>query len=765
MQEAINSVADNGTATIEILGDLANGSGFEIPDSKANKNMNITIDFKNYTYNVSNGLVGSTNTKNQAMHFAKGNTLTLKNGTITVSENLALIMMQNYCDLTLDNMNIDCSNVKAAYYDDPSYQAYSEWYQKRRPVFNYNAGSHGSTITNNSIVTFADGDEFGVIVDDGVNITIEELSVINGNVSVLKGAVTLDEATVNGNITVTPNEGSVTETNQPQAVAKIGDDNYPTLETAFKAATTGQTISLLADATVTNTISVTDGRTITLDLNGKKVLSSIGTTFKLEKGTLNVGNGTITVSGEAFRVSGTTDAASNTVLNLANNLDVTSSGDCCVFILKKATLNTQANLTSTGQYSTIQGNGLAKNDGTVINITGGSVTHPSDNAIYVPQKNTMTVSGGTITGATAIYCKSGTLTISDDAQINGTGEKKDYIFHGDGAHATGDALVIDNCDYPGGVPTVSVTGGTFTSTNAAPVASYTKDESIAPVTGFVTGGIFDEPIPVELCGTNLIPVEYDVESGTYTVDHGTVIADGPNATYTSAQATADPTNVVYTRTFGDNVANNYQCWFVPFEYVITQADIDAGIRFYDFDGTANGIDAGCSIGIIEMGAGDPLGANQVYVIKAPKGSYEFLRSGTRLMEPAVNSWHRQFTGGGYTIEITGTYALTTATADDEWATLNVLGYLFWADAGDTVRPFRWYIKATETATGNPARNIMFNIDNEGDGTTTGIEAATVSTDSEVEAIYSANGQRLSAPVKGLNIIRMKDNSVKKVIIK
>lgn len=47
---------------------------------------------------------------------------------------------------------------------------------------------------------------------------------------------------------------------------------------------------------------------------------------------------------------------------------------------------------------------------------------------------------------------------------------------------------------------------------------------------------------------------------------------------------------------------------------------------------------------------------------------------------------------------------------------------------------------------------------------TGIDK--VSTASELKEIsrYSANGQRLSAPTKGMNIVKMSDGSVKKVAV-
>ena len=49
--------------------------------------------------------------------------------------------------------------------------------------------------------------------------------------------------------------------------------------------------------------------------------------------------------------------------------------------------------------------------------------------------------------------------------------------------------------------------------------------------------------------------------------------------------------------------------------------------------------------------------------------------------------------------------------------------------------------------------------------TTGIDKTTTSTDVEEVARYSVNGQRLSAPTKGLNIVKYSDGSVKKVAVR
>ena len=47
---------------------------------------------------------------------------------------------------------------------------------------------------------------------------------------------------------------------------------------------------------------------------------------------------------------------------------------------------------------------------------------------------------------------------------------------------------------------------------------------------------------------------------------------------------------------------------------------------------------------------------------------------------------------------------------------------------------------------------------------TGIDKVTTSTNAKELSRYSVNGQRLSAPAKGLNIVKYSDGSVKKVVV-
>ena len=164
-----------------------------------------------------------------------------------------------------------------------------------------------------------------------------------------------------------------------------------------------------------------------------------------------------------------------------------------------------------GYYYGIVGNGGRED--TEIIINGGTITSSNGDGIYHPQDGTLTINGGTIIGEMAVYFKSGTLTITGGS-LTGTGEKASYIHYGNGFFTTGDALVIENVN--GGseyekITSVSITGGTFMSKNAAAVASYIPADNesyvtdndpytIVPltedlkkterVTGFIKGGTF-----------------------------------------------------------------------------------------------------------------------------------------------------------------------------------------------------------------------------------------------------------------------------------
>ena len=107
LEEAISAVpTDNTKTTITLLKD-SEGVGI-----KVNSGQNIIIDFNDHTYKVTT-TVGSPGTETNAAQLLKGSTVTFKDGTLT--SDTALRMIQNYCDLTLENMVIDGSEMKPGY--------------------------------------------------------------------------------------------------------------------------------------------------------------------------------------------------------------------------------------------------------------------------------------------------------------------------------------------------------------------------------------------------------------------------------------------------------------------------------------------------------------------------------------------------------------------------------------------------------------------------------------------------------------------------
>ncbi len=90
---------------IELLTDCTGGGLFLGAGSKT-----ITLDFNGYTYTATAPSVGSLGTPTQAFHFERGNTVTLKDGTLKLSNESTLKMgIQNYCTLTLNNFDVDAS--------------------------------------------------------------------------------------------------------------------------------------------------------------------------------------------------------------------------------------------------------------------------------------------------------------------------------------------------------------------------------------------------------------------------------------------------------------------------------------------------------------------------------------------------------------------------------------------------------------------------------------------------------------------------------
>ena len=171
---------------IVLLKDVADGVGIVI-DKK------LTIDFGGYTYTFASNPVGSTGTESQGFQILKSaDAVTLKNGTLTSKAGSDVKMLvQNYCNLTLDGMTLIGTNL-----DDAAGGKY---------VLSNNAGD--VVIEDTTITAAADGVAFDSYDYSAggytpPTVTVKGTSVVNGTVEAAGGKLEVQSGTVNGDIDV-----------------------------------------------------------------------------------------------------------------------------------------------------------------------------------------------------------------------------------------------------------------------------------------------------------------------------------------------------------------------------------------------------------------------------------------------------------------------------------------------------------------------------------------------------------------------------------
>ena len=304
---------------------------------------------------------------------------------------------------------------------------------------------------------------------------------------------------VNGQWVVKKNPGA----------AKIGDTEYETLAEAIAAAKAGDTVVLQKDVTIGGYQEIR--KAITVDLGGNKLTSTDGG-FDVYAD-LTVKNGRMETVTWAAWVQGGADLVIEKDVSIMTTSTEGKRGGIAV-------QNEGSSVTVFGKVeaaggAAISGIGNKDDGGVIINIEEGAVitcTNENGLGIYFPNTTELNIKGGTITGATGVYVKSGKTTVTGGTII-GTGVKADYEYYGNGGNATGDAFVVDTCGYPGGDPVVEIKGGTFKSENAAAVGSYFGNTAEKALAGFITGGSFSSD------PTKYAAADYKVttENGVFTV--------------------------------------------------------------------------------------------------------------------------------------------------------------------------------------------------------------------------------------------------------
>ena len=309
----------------------------------------------------------------------------------------------------------------------------------------------------------------------------------------------------------------------------------------------------------------------------------------------------------------------------------------------------------------------------------------------------------------------------------------------------------------------SMTRGDYTITLASGV-TVTTDAQVAD---------YDE-LFIPAAATNMV---VEAQSGSYyTYSVVTKESEGfyeltdNDAGYTRAEA-VQATSVSFTRTFTDetHVGKN-QAWFLPFDYTVTEADLD-NLSFYKISLVAASANAQSSevvdenavfIHIVELPAGTTLKANMPYLVR-PKsaGTYTFTSENVKLEAAIPSDNSRLFMAtSSNQFNFYGNYTTYNVTQEHELMQMRQ-GLISYYNAGGTVRPFRWFIKVT----GNNSGYVKFHfVEDDEEGTVTTIETVD-NGDAEIEGYYTVGGLRSETPVKGLNIIKYTNGKTQKVYVK
>lgn len=274
-------------------------------------------------------------------------------------------------------------------------------------------------------------------------------------------------------------ETKMYETTDGYFTAAIGDYAYTTLAEAIAAAENGDTIVLIRDITVTETIQFSKG--IIFDLNGKTITSDlteadptvVNPTFKYNgRNDITFDNGTIVTNGTAIELVGTgfTGVAE---ITLGEDL-VIQSQSVGVYAYRSLKLITYADITA--RSAAIQTHGSIFGI-TNIDVLGGNITSTNSVAMYLPQKSgTINISGGTISGTTGIEVRNGTLNITGGTII-ATGAELETAPNGSGSTVNAGAAVAVSKYANTSSLKVSISGGTLEGVYAFYEANLNADSA------------------------------------------------------------------------------------------------------------------------------------------------------------------------------------------------------------------------------------------------------------------------------------------------
>ncbi len=351
--------------------------------------------------------------------------------------------------------------------------------------------------------------------------------------------------------------------------AEIAGVKYLTLQKAFDAATATDTIKLLSSVTDTPRLTLTNGKTVSIDLNGHDI-------GFVQNGRFQVNGGKLTLTGEGkvyeqapdygpiLIMGSTEDIADYSVVDVGK--DVTLEGWAPLFINNNAgcaygvkvtmagTVNSVRDTTGAAGHGVYINGSIKKTEGNVpqITLTETSKVTSIGNGIYAAGYAHWTLAGD-VSGADALSIKCGTFDIQGGSYTAKGPFADPAEAHGNGSENTGAAVTITTNDGYAQAPIVMDISGTptFTSENGyafyegiakkadgTPAATasraviaikggdFTGSKTNEDVTAdiavttaenkqVVSGGTFSKPVALAYCAPGYAPKQN--ADGTYSV--------------------------------------------------------------------------------------------------------------------------------------------------------------------------------------------------------------------------------------------------------
>lgn len=538
LADAVDAVQTDKTETeIVLLKDYI-GSGIKVVAGK-----NIVFNLNGNTYTVNKPTVGSPNTETNGFQLLKDSKVTFKNGTlnsVTGADSLPNggILIQNYCDLTLENVTLDTSaNSNISY------------------VISNNFGS--LTAKGNTVIKAADGKVafdlwYGMnskgLYDDGVSVTFgtDFTGSVTGKVEYgAHSRVTSEDWMNKAKLTIANGNFDTTfvDSNPREGIApknfniSITGGTFSDLS-ALDYLASGANVTVKLEADTQKDVVIPANTTVTLDLNGYKLTNASGHTIT-NNGNLTVtGNGTVDNithgKGALYNKSGATailnggtftrsqEAGTYEPYGDNGNSWYTIQNDGTMTINAGTTVTTRLNDSgkAVGGFSSLIRNGGNAGTAPTLLINGGHF-NGGINTVKNDEGGTLTIKGGDFSNTTQYVIMNWNIADIYD----GTFE----------AQSTASAVLFSS-SWKGVGGTLNFHGGNVKTTSASQKAirDYWDKNNKGNVA--VSGGIFTVNPTAYVADTHIARKDGDAQytvvakanltAGVYTSDPSSALAPG-----------------------------------------------------------------------------------------------------------------------------------------------------------------------------------------------------------------------------------------------